>query len=221
MTPTEQSAHQSTAEHSGAADAPALLSDAILTGPGHQRAHLLTPGAIAWPADLVDDAAGTSWELWVAPEGGLTLAGGQVAGGERLGELTLREGPLTEAETEDRRHLAGHLALELGGLDRAVLEQALTGQLAVVQRRRGGIEVATGVQIAGVLDALYAEEASVAPLGPHLAGDHWGLSLWAPTAKSVALQVFGPVAHAARDAELGTQQPGAQQPPAPVAKCNL
>ena len=217
VTPTEQSAHQSTAEHAGAADAPALLSDAIPTGPGHQRAHLLTPGVIAWPADLVDDAAGTSWELWVAPEGGLTLAGGraggQVAGGERLGELTLREGPLTEAETKDRRHLAGHLALELGGLDRTVLEQALTGQLAVVQRRGGGIEVATGVQIAGVLDALYAEEASVAPLGPRLAGDRWGLSLWAPTAKSVALQVFGPVGHAARDAELGTQQPGAQPPP--------
>ena len=56
MTPTEQSAHQSTAEHAGAADAPALLSDAIPTGPGHQRAHLLTPGVIAWPADLVDDA---------------------------------------------------------------------------------------------------------------------------------------------------------------------
>nr|WP_276544948.1 alpha-1,6-glucosidase domain-containing protein [Brachybacterium muris] len=180
-----------------------------------QRAHFLTETVIAWPQDLASpqtpgtnvdvdagsqgtddrarsqDADGCRWELWTAPTGGLALADGQVAGGERLGTLTPRERSLTDAELEDRRHLEGFLALELSGVDRPTLEAALTGQLAVAQLRSDRVEVLTGVQIPGVLDALYAEQASVAPLGPRLTADGWEVSLWAPTATRVALQLDG------------------------------
>ncbi len=164
--------------------------DPLVAGAGQQLAHFVDADTIAWPADRAADPSAVTWQLWAAPEGGLAVEDGAVTGGEQLGELSLREGGLEETELEGRAHLADFLALDLAGVDRATLEQALTGQLAVVQSGPDGIEVMTGLQIPGVLDALFAEGAAEAELGAVF--DDSGaptLSLWAPTAKEVSLRL--------------------------------
>lgn len=67
---------------------------------------------------------------------------------------------------------------------------ALRGQLLVTERdAEGALLAATGVQIPGVLDDVYAGAAD-ATLGPTFAGRTPSVALWAPTARTVALQLF-------------------------------
>ncbi|WP_331715545.1 hypothetical protein [Tessaracoccus coleopterorum] len=88
---------------------------------------------------------------------------------------------------EGRRHLTGFAALRLTAADAAIRE-ALKGDLAIVQRGSDGLAQAfTGVQLPGVLDALYAEGARTAALGATYAAGVPTLRLWAPTATTVDL----------------------------------
>ncbi|WP_394215041.1 pullulanase-type alpha-1,6-glucosidase [Brachybacterium vulturis] len=176
-----------------------------LEGIGRQLGHFVDADTIAWPTNLVTDGAQTRWELITAPEGGIEVADGVIAGGTGLGELTRRDGALDAAELEGRAHLKDFLALDLPELDRSVLVEALRGQLVVVQHGPDGLEVLTGLQIAGVLDALYAEGASAQDLGVSWDGAVPILSLWAPTAKSVNLQLHGPAVDAAGSTAAPTE----------------
>ena len=64
----------------------------------------------------------------------------------------------------------------------------LKGQIAVsVVNSSGNLSYATGVQDAGVLDDLYYYAGA---LGPHYHGAAPEISVWAPTAQSVSLQLF-------------------------------
>ncbi|MDN5685261.1 MAG: pullulanase-type alpha-1,6-glucosidase [Brachybacterium sp.] len=164
--------------------------DPPAAGSGSQLAHFVDADTLAWPTSLLKDPGAASFALFSAPEGGLAIADGEVVGGELLGELTLREGPLTDQELAGRGHLSDFLALDLSGVDRAALEEALTGQLMVAGSGAEGLEAFTGVQIPGVLDALYADDALDADLGATFDGGAPTLSLWAPTAKDVTLQLF-------------------------------
>ena len=140
-------------------------ADPLTAGSGKQLAHFVGAGTIAWPADLVTAEDGTRWELFTAPDGGLAVAGSEVAGGESLGELTLRDGGLDAGELAGRGHLKDFLALDLPELDRAALEEALRGELVLAQYGPEGIEVFTGLQIPGVLDDLFADDAAAQELG--------------------------------------------------------
>ena len=166
--------------------------DSLVAGDGQMLGHLVDTDTIAWPADLVTDAEATRWELFTAPGGGISADGDEVTGGQSLGELTLRDGGLAEDELVGRAHLSGHLALDLPELERGVLEKALRGQLVVAQHGPDGLEVLTGLQIPGVLDALYAEAAAEQQLGASWEDGAPSLALWAPTARSVTLQLHGP-----------------------------
>ena len=166
--------------------------DSLVAGDGQMLGHLVDTDTIAWPADLVTDAEATRWELFTAPGGGISADGDEVTGGQSLGELTLREGGLAEDELVGRAHLSGHLALALPELERGVLEKALRGQLVVAQHGPDGLEVLTGLQIPGVLDALYADAAAEQQLGASWEDGAPSLALWAPTARSVTLQLHGP-----------------------------
>ena len=167
-------------------------SDSLTASSGKQLAHFIDTDTIAWPADLVTDAEATRWELFTAPGGGISADGDEVTGGQSLGELTLRDGGLAEDELVGRAHLSGHLALDLPELERGVLEKALRGQLVVAQHGPDGLEVLTGLQIPGVLDALYADAAAEQQLGASWEDGAPSLALWAPTARSVTLQLHGP-----------------------------
>ncbi|MEI7770929.1 MAG: pullulanase-type alpha-1,6-glucosidase, partial [Chloroflexales bacterium] len=85
-------------------------------------------------------------------------------------------------------HLAGLAPLRLDPADLANVPELLRGRLAVAAYDQGGRQIAaTGLQIPGVLDDLFAYDG---PLGVTFDGDTPTLRLWAPTARAVRLLRF-------------------------------
>jgi pullulanase-type alpha-1,6-glucosidase len=150
-----------------------VISDDAPVALGSERAaHWLRRGLIAWDAP---EAA--SYRLHAAPEGGLRIADGAIPGDSY--ELTPSDDPVPS----EFPHLA---ALDTFALS-VPARELLTGQLIVAAYDAGGELVgATGVQIPGVLDDLYATAAR-AKLGPTWHGRTPKLAVWAPTAKDVQL----------------------------------
>ena len=156
------------------------------------KAHWVAKDLLAWPADALPPGSTPEllrWRLHHAPDGGLGTDAEAVTGGRSV-PLTYDPAGLP-AEVQQRfPHLAGHLALRL---DRAAARTAgdlLTGQLAVGQYDSlGRLRDATGVQVPGVLDALYPKAAE-RRLGLTWAGRVPSLALWAPTAKDVDVLVW-------------------------------
>ncbi len=104
--------------------------------------------------------------------------------------LSLDEDGLSEEVREAFPHLAELSRLEL--TDPPNAPDLLRGQLALVVRdAEGNLLDATGVQIPGVLDDLYAEAAYDEALGVVWDGDTPTVRVWAPTAQNVRLHLFG------------------------------
>ena len=70
------------------------------------------------------------------------------------------------------------------------MPQLLTEQLAVVAATDGELSAFTGVQVPGVLDDLYADAVASVPLGTGWQGGEPTLTLWAPTAQAVSLELW-------------------------------
>jgi pullulanase-type alpha-1,6-glucosidase len=84
------------------------------------------------------------------------------------------------------------------------VREALRGQLIATQRAaNGALLAATGVQSAGVLDDLYGKNAATASLGPVFDHGRPKLSVWAPTARTVALELDGRSVPMRRDNRTG------------------
>ncbi len=150
---------------------------------GLEQAHWLTEDLIAWD---VEDAAAT-YALHTSATGGLELVPGGVGGGQRT-VLEWVAGSLPAELAERFPHLEDFAVLRVpDGVD---VPAALTGALAVSATKGDARLDATGVQIPGVLDDLYADEARDAELGVTWDGDVPTLRLWAPTARSVTLHRF-------------------------------
>jgi pullulanase len=101
--------------------------------------------------------------------------------------LTARPGGLTQAQSVRFPHLRKYRVYAVPAADLACL---LRGQLLVTGWDASGrLAVVTGVQLPGVLDDLYADAAD-AELGLILDHDRLALAVWAPTARTVALELF-------------------------------
>ncbi len=99
-------------------------------------------------------------------------------------------GGLPERLRSKYPHLQGHPAFEVGFRDADQLRDALASPLIATQRDgRGRLVAATGVQIPGVLDDLFAA-AAAEQLGPTWEGATPRLAVWAPTARSVKLKLY-------------------------------
>lgn len=172
-----------------------------LPGAGQQAAHWVRQGLVLAPGDL---GAGDDWTLWAAPDGGLTVADGEVRGPDG-GDLPegaasydlVPAGDVPDDVARDFPALAGHTALAPVGDDgkplvRAAVEKLLTGQLLVTRASGEGLSAATGVQVPGVLDDLYSDQASKRTFGTqrHPSGKWASFALWAPTAQDVDLLVW-------------------------------
>lgn len=180
-----------------------------LPGTGQQAAHWVRSGLLMAPGSL---GSGDDWTLWTAPTGGLEVADGEVRGPDG-GELpegaasyALEPGESVPADVvEDFPALANHVPLRLVGgdpstgsggtgeaLGRAEVEALLTGQLLLTRSDGDELTAATGVQIPGVLDDLYADAAADRTLGAvlHPSAKWASFALWAPTAKAVDLLVW-------------------------------
>lgn len=112
-------------------------------------------------------------------------------GVKRLCALTVDPGGIPAAAIPTRAHLAGYAALRLSGVPSHRLREALRGQLLVARRSGSGeLNALTGVQIAGMIDDLYAG-ARKEKLGVTWNGDAPAVALWAPTARQVRIAVTG------------------------------
>lgn len=171
-----------------------IAADDSVPGAGDQ-AYWLDATTLALPTSAVPagaDLAARTWTLHGAPTGGITVAEGVVttpAGGSEL-PLTLLDGGLSADLRAAYPHVAGYLALRLGDdVDAAAVAELLTGQLRLTQSGPDALEFSTGVQIAGVLDDVFAVSAD-RTLGATWSAGTPTLTLWAPTAKSVTTTVW-------------------------------
>ncbi|MFI0239132.1 pullulanase-type alpha-1,6-glucosidase [Streptomyces sp. NPDC016845] len=150
----------------------------------------------------VTATAATSQQLIYAPEGGITVQDGALSSEGHW--LRLRTGSLTDAQKAKYPHLKDYPAFTVDPRDRDRVRDALRGQLIATQRAaNGALLAATGVQIPGVLDDVYADRAEKAALGPVFRGDKVTLSVWAPTARDVRLELGGKTLAMRRDAASG------------------
>ncbi|MET7394580.1 pullulanase-type alpha-1,6-glucosidase [Dactylosporangium sp. NPDC005572] len=164
-----------------------------------EKAVWMDRNTIAWRAGPTD---GHSYELWSAPAGGLSVVDGQLVGNGTKLTMTAVPGSLTEAQRAKFPHLWAYQSFHVAG-DRAAFTAALRGQLVAVERDvDGNVTEATGVQVAGALDDLYGA-ALGAKLGPAFDGSRTSVSVWAPTAQTVALELFS---SPDKPAELKTMQ---------------
>ncbi|WP_460748814.1 pullulanase-type alpha-1,6-glucosidase [Nocardiopsis oceani] len=165
--------------------AAALVSDA--PGPGaavqeESAAHWLDRTTLAWE----EAVEGRSFWLYTDPESAPEVGPG-------TGAVALEHDP--EGIPEDLRegfpHLADHGALTLpDGFGDEDVRELLKGGLAVAAFDGDDTLVdATGLQVPGVLDDLYADAAD-RDLGPRWDDGVPGLDLWAPTARSVSVDLY-------------------------------
>ncbi|UUS30723.1 MULTISPECIES: pullulanase-type alpha-1,6-glucosidase [Streptomyces] len=150
----------------------------------------------------VKAAPGTSTQLVYDRNGSITAADGALSDEGRW--LRLNPTALTDAQKAKHPHLKEYPAFTLDPRDRDRVREALRGQLIATHRAaNGALLAATGVQIPGVLDDLYGTKARRAALGPVFRTGTPTLSLWAPTAQGVALELDGRRVPMKRDAATG------------------
>ena len=114
------------------------------------------------------------------------------AGGGRDGRLRLTPATLTPAERAAHPHLKTFPAFAVDPRDQHLARTALRDRLVATQRTADRtLRAVTGVQIPGVLDDLYAPAAERAALGPVFHRGRPTLSVWAPTARTVSLELDG------------------------------
>ncbi|GAA0462049.1 pullulanase-type alpha-1,6-glucosidase [Streptomyces sp. NPDC046215] len=143
------------------------------------RVHWIDKNTLAWPKGLGDPARP---HRLVHDSGSFPL--------------TREPGGLTAEQRAKHPHLAHHDAFRLDA--RGKERTALRGKLRAETDR-----VSTGVQIPGVLDDLYAAAAGKARLGPVFRDGRPTLSVWAPTARRVDLELDGRTVAMRRDAASG------------------
>ena len=172
------------------------------TGPGAAaisdlakgKAVWVEPGLLAWPKDAVPagmELARLRWRLYAAPAGGLTVdAEALTAPGATAYDLTYDPTGLPSDVVAAHPELKNYLLLRVPGAAAkpSVAGTLLQGQVAVAMADElGRVRDATGVQIAYVLDALYAGRAVRSTYGVTWARGVPSFRLWAPTAQSVTL----------------------------------
>ncbi|MEU2714738.1 pullulanase-type alpha-1,6-glucosidase [Streptomyces sp. NPDC007205] len=143
---------------------------------------------LAWNG--VDGAAST--QLLYSHDGSITVRDGALTSDDERW-IRLEKTTLTDAQKARFPHLKDYTAWSVDPRDQDRVRAALKGQLVASQRAaNGAVLAATGVQIAGVLDDLYPAAAKAA-LGPVFHDGKPTLSVWAPTAQNVSLELDGSV----------------------------
>ncbi|MBV8657508.1 MAG: DUF3372 domain-containing protein [Burkholderiales bacterium] len=154
---------------------------------GGARAVWLTADSLVWPGA----SASASYQLMTAANGGLSAGGGGITGQDGSYTLTVDANGfngLPAAVRSRYPQYANATVLKLPA--NTTPAQMLTGELAVVQTLSGKVVDGTQVQTAPVIDALYTPAAQQAALGVTFAAGVPTFAVWAPTAKSVSLNVY-------------------------------
>ncbi|MFI0985114.1 pullulanase-type alpha-1,6-glucosidase [Streptomyces exfoliatus] len=163
------------------------------------EAQWIDRNTVVWKVKSTD---ATSQQLVYAKDGGITVTDGSLSSEGQW--LRLASATLTDAQKAKYPHLKDYPAFTVDPRDADRVRASLRGQLIATQRAaNGALLAATGVQTAGVLDDLYAPKATKAALGPVFRAGRPTLSLWAPTAQSVALELDGKTVPMRRDDSSG------------------
>lgn len=174
------SACRSTSSTSSLAEgaAPALVPVTEITD---ASAHWILPDRVIWQVP----AGAHRYELRYDRDGAISVSAEGVSGGT---PLALRPGAeLTFVVADRHRHIAAWPVFSLQA-DRALIAQAIRGQLVAIAYNRAGEPVAaTRVQFPGVIDALFAYDGE---LGPLYTDNELVLRVWAPTARKVTLRRY-------------------------------
>jgi pullulanase-type alpha-1,6-glucosidase len=169
-----------------------------------ERAHWIDANTVALPRTATD---GKVFELLSSADGSITVEDGELTGSYDSIRLS-PAGGLTEAQRRAFPHLWNYSAFTVASGTN--VKEALQTQLVAVERdHTGQAWTATGVQIPGVLDDVYAAAVD-ADLGLTWKNKNkFRLAVWAPTARSVQLELYDtpsstPTLHAmTRDAATG------------------
>ncbi len=151
---------------------------------GRRRAHWIDRDTVVWK---VRRGGTLLYRLHASPRGGLWADSTGVRGGDSV-RLDLDPLGLSDAEKARFPHLAGYTVLRLGADEVEKVPQWLRGEVAVSVSEGTRLLDATGLQIPGVLDDLYAYDG---PLGLAWEEGRPRFHLWAPTATGVTLLVYG------------------------------
>ncbi|MFK0228801.1 pullulanase-type alpha-1,6-glucosidase [Streptomyces sp. NPDC090303] len=203
--PTDQSLDLATYGHEvwALSGQPAYLLPTVGGSPnldlGKAEAQWIDRNTVVWKVKATD---ATSQQLVYAKDGGITVTDGAL---NTEGQwLRLNPSTLTDAQKAKHPHLKDYPAFTVDPRDTDRARDSLRGQLIATQRAaNGALLAATGVQTAGVLDDLYAAKATKADLGPTFRKGGTTLSLWAPTARTVALELDGRTVPMRRDDASG------------------
>ncbi|MFI1160268.1 pullulanase-type alpha-1,6-glucosidase [Streptomyces sioyaensis] len=155
---------------------PQQPAQAAPSDPGQAQAQWIDRDTVVWKG-----AEHAVAQLEFGPDG-------PGAAGRRI---RLTPGTLTPAERNAFPHLSGYPAFTVDPRDRGLARTALRGRIVATQHAADGRSLTTGVQIPGVLDDLYGDRAQHARLGPAVDHGRPTLSVWAPTARTVALELDG------------------------------
>lgn len=153
--------------------------------PSALRAHWLDRNTIAWRSRA---PAGANVTVHDSPDAALEFAAGGVSGGGTIRLAALPRMP--ERLASRYPHLRSLPAYSVRDADVERIRAALRGQVVVAATNGGRLVDAAGVQLAGVLDDLYADLAGNDPFGVSWVDGRPRLRLWAPTARSVRLHRF-------------------------------
>ncbi|MEU6139163.1 pullulanase-type alpha-1,6-glucosidase [Streptomyces sp. NPDC047081] len=153
---------------------------------------------VAWNGS---DAA-VSTQLLYSHDGSIAVKDGTLTSDDERW-LRLTKTTLTDAQKAKFPYLKDYTAWSVDPRDRGRVRETLDGQIVASQRAaNGAVLAATGVQIAGVLDDVYAS-ATTAELGPTFRNGRPTLAVWAPTAQSVSLELDGSLKAMRRDDATG------------------
>jgi pullulanase len=131
-----------------------------------------------------------SYSIFYSPDATLQLTADGVQNGTEIPLTFSKSGPGGDV-FERNPYLNGYSAFKIDVKDFVKIPKAIKGQVTAIARDDTGKVVdVTGVQLWGVLDALYTYDGK---LGIMWDGDIPTLSVWAPTAQSVSLNLFNAV----------------------------
>jgi pullulanase-type alpha-1,6-glucosidase len=171
-----------------------------------RTAHWVLGDTFAWN---VEPQEGVDYRLLYSPDASMTLDVFGLSGEFETFDLSVNEAGLPDDVQEKFPHLADFTAFTLSEDAMEQIPQILTGQVAIAAYDGDTLVDLAGLQIPGVLDDLFTYEGE---LGLTFEDGVPTLTVWAPTAQNVSLNLYDdetPGAEAERfemthDAETGT-----------------
>src|SRR5215207_6119181 len=149
-----------------------------------QRAVWVNRDTLLWQ---ISGASSLTYALVYSPEAALELSPEGIQNGSEIPLRFVSDTPEVDI-LRQYPHLREYAVFRVSETETGTLSEILRGQVGVIARNLNGRAVdATGVQIAGVLDDLYAYDG---PLGVTFKDNAPTLRVWAPTAQTLTLFLY-------------------------------